>query len=438
VPDAEQELQSVRKELEALRFEHRRLQSSGSYRIAHLLVETWSSPRLWLSFPLRLLSLLFALRRSKRLMDSDTTILAQLRNEWEKLCEQAVSHNTPLVFLFSGTTYIQGIRGNRPIRQAQALLRSSSSILFSYYRLRRDEPLPDYQSNRLVQMPQDITLQMLPEIASANLGSAPRLFVVSYPWPGIEKQIELFHRYGWRVIYDCRDDWQAFARAGMARWFRTGIERKLVKQCDATFCVSKPLLVKMQRLAPKEAVYLVPNAVDADFVPADYQRKPAEPLTVGYFGHLSSAWFDWSSLIRIADTCPNINFEIIGHGAPPDLILPSNVFLIGAQPWENLYRFASSWSAAIIPFRMGKLADGVDPIKIYEYLSLGLPTVSFRMPQIEDYPYTWTVDSVDAFCKALRHACGVTVEPSVIEDFIKNNTWEKRAEQLLMMARNKC
>jgi hypothetical protein len=60
------------------------------------------------------------------------------------------------------------------------------------------------------------------------------------------------------------------------------------------------------------------------------------------------------------------------------------------------------WSTAVIPFRMGPLADGVDPIKIYEYLAFGLPVVSFRMPQISDYPYTITVDSVGAFCDALR------------------------------------
>src|SRR5690606_28885361 len=112
-------------------------------------------------------------------------------------------------------------------------------------------------------------------------------------------------------------------------------------------------------------------------------------------------WFDWQAFIQIAEKCPQYRFEIIGHSALAGLQLSDNIHLLGPKPWHELHRYASRWRVAIIPFRMGPLADGVDPIKIYEYLSFGLPVVSFLMPQIKDYPYTSTVASVEEFCAAL-------------------------------------
>lgn len=215
------------------------------------------------------------------------------------------------------------------------------------------------------------------------------------------------------------------------------VEKELVKHCDKTICVAAPLVEKMTALAPGRQVELVPNAVERDFLPLDYQHKPVEPPIVGYFGHLSDAWFDWKSFIEIAEQRPQLTFEVIGHSAPQGLNLPSNIKMLGPKPWHELHHYAYRWKVGIIPFRMGRLADGVDPIKIYEYLSFRLPVVSFRMPQIDNYPYTTTVESIPDFCLALDAAITMTVESSEIEKFIKNNTWEKRAEQLINIAQKR-
>src|SRR5690606_36011203 len=95
---------------------------------------------------------------------------------WTTLADQAKADSAPVIFLFSGTTFIQGTRGNRPIRQTQALLRQGARVLFSYHRSRFDDPLPGWNAPGLVQMPQDVTLQLLQDIAEADLGSAPKLF----------------------------------------------------------------------------------------------------------------------------------------------------------------------------------------------------------------------------------------------------------------------
>lgn len=428
---AERQLEVVQEQLETLQLEYKQLESSSSYRLGRLLTKAMNSPKRLLSLPRELWRLVQDVRSQRKPPTSESAVFLQLKNAWKLLANKARNQQNPVVFLFSGTTFIQGTRGNRPIRQTQALLADGVNVLFSYYRARFDDPLPSYQSDGLVQMPQDVTLQLIAEIAKADLAECPKLFIISYPYPGIEQQVTIFKQQGWTVIYDCRDDWEEFSKVGMARWFKQGVEKELIRQCDRTICVSSPLVDKMAQMVPESQVDLVPNAVESDFLPLDYRHSPVEPSTVGYFGHLSEAWFDWESFALIASNCSHLQFEVIGHSDPLGLDLPANVQLLGPKPWHELHLYASRWKVAMIPFRMGRLADGVDPIKIYEYLSFGLPVVSFRMPQINDYPYTKTVDSVADFCAALELATKTQVDINKIQAFIKQNTWEIRAKQLI-------
>ncbi len=432
---SDQSQHELQAQLQALRQEHQRVTSSFSYRLGLLLTSAIRSPRRLIRLPLDLWRLWRERRAAMGPGVADPQLVTQIVDQWKSLAQRAREEQTPLVVLFSGTTSVQGTRGNRPIRQTQALLRSGAAVFFSYHRSRTDEGLPEPQHPLLLQSPVDITLRLLETLANTELQGCRKLFVVSYPLPGVERFVELFRRRGWGVVYDCRDDWEEFAKVGMARWFNASVERQLVRSCDATLCVSGPLVCKMQRLAPGSRVMLMPNAVERDYVSADYRRQPIQSGIVGYFGHLSPAWFDWDALKRVAEMRPQLRFEIIGHSEPAGLQLPANIVLLGPKPWQVLHEYAARWSAAMIPFRMGPLADGVDPIKIYEYFALQLPVVSFRMPQIAGYPYTWTVDSPEAFCRALDDACRCEPDAGILADFIASNTWEVRAVQLLDWAK---
>ena len=426
--------EALERELTSLQAEYRRVLDSTSYRVGRLLVDAVRSPRAMMRLPLECAVLIRELLRRRQPPAPGSAQYQETELGWKSLKNFVRSSGKKdFVFLFSGTACVQDTRGNRPIRQTQALLAKGVPVFFSYHRSRFDEELPSQDIEGLAQSPIDITLQLLDDIAAADFGEGVRrLFIVSYPYKGIERYVDVFRRNGWAVVYDCRDDWEEFALVGMAPWFSSQVEQNLVARVDRTFCVSRPLVAKMRDLAPGSCVELMPNAVEADFLPAGYRREPEmSPQIVGYFGHLSAAWFDWESFIEVARVCSQYRFEVIGHSAPEGLDLPKNIILLGPRPWQELHRYAARWSAAVIPFRMGRLADGVDPIKIYEYLSFGLPVVSFLMPQINDYPYTTTVNDVEAFCAALEKACKEVPKFGVIEEFLSRNTWEVRAEKLL-------
>ena len=338
------------------------------------------------------------------------------------------------VFMFSGTTFIQKLRANRPIRLTKTMRQMGVPVLFNYHRWRNTDELPPYEDELLFQSPIDYTEKLLAELTQFRPKGKKCVFVVSYPHPSIARILNRFNAQGWLTIYDCRDDWEEFEKVGMAKWFKSAIEKYVVKNCDAVCCVSSPLQKKMQQYDQSKRVELLPNAYDPLFLSSNYQRKPSSPPKIGYFGHLTSAWFDWDTLRNVAIARPSYIFEIIGHGAADDLELPPNVNLLGPKVHEEISQIAQEWSVTIICFKIGKLADGVDPIKIYEYLGLGLPVVSLRMPQIDDYPYTQTVETVSEYTKAIDRALDLKIDRKALSAWLTDNTWDSRAIRMLEMA----
>lgn len=343
-------------------------------------------------------------------------------------------NHSHFVVMYGGTTFIQNIRANRPIRLTQVLKNLNTPVLFNFHRWKETDPIPNYDGGPVFQSPIDKTPGLIERALQWNLGPTRAILVVSYPHPSVVRLINLANVRGWATIYDCRDDWEEFHKVDMAKWYRKGVEQFVVNNCDLTCCVSRPLVAKMRSYTTTEPVELLPNAYDPEFLSPDYARRPEAQPIVGYFGHLTDRWFDWDSLCWIAKQRPQMQFELIGHAEPKGLRLPPNVSLLGPKAHAEICDIAARWRVGIIPFRVGKLADGVDPIKIYEYFALGLPVVSFRMPQIADYPHTTTVDSREAFVTALDAAAKVQVDPAVLKNYIASNTWQHRAEQLLRWA----
>jgi len=333
-----------------------------------------------------------------------------------------------IVFIFSGTTYVQDIKANRPIRLAKEFLKKGVAVIFSYHRWKKNEPIPEYNGGLLFQIPVDVTIQMFSRIMEIK-GMERKMFMISYPHPSIPKIMNRYKINSWLCIYDARDDWDEFEKVGQAKWYRVFNEKYIVSNSDFVTAVSTELCQKLDFYEPKKPVILSRNALDDDFLSKDYKRTKNNEILIGYFGHLTGSWFDWESLILIAEKCSTYRFEIIGHSGPVDLKLPNNIHLLGPKNSIEINDIASRWKVGIIPFKINKLSAAVDPIKIYEYLALGLPVVSFFMPQIKNYPNTRLANSVDEFANELDLALKNNTSNIEIDKWLKENTWQDRVDQ---------
>jgi len=338
-----------------------------------------------------------------------------------------------LVFMFSGTTFVQDVRANRPIRLTSELMKRGIPVIFNYHRWRRTDEHPEYKGDLLFQIPIDVTKQFMAKLATLQT-TKKKIFIVSYPHPIIPKILNRFKVNGWMNLYDARDDWEEFQKVGQAKWYNSGIEKYIVRNCDHVTAVSWPLGDKLNAYDPLDKVQVVPNALSPNFLSPNYKWEGSSQVKIGYFGHLTSSWFDWDALIEIANSRPNYHFEIIGHSAPDDLQLPLNIDLMGPKTHPEINVIAAEWKVAIIPFKPGLLADAVDPIKIYEYMALDLPTVSFRMPQIDSYPYTITVDNNEEFGFALDEFVRCRPKKAALKKWLATNTWGDRVDNLLELS----
>lgn len=343
-----------------------------------------------------------------------------------------------IVFLFSGTTYIQDIRANRPIRLAKYFIENNIPVIFSYHRWNRNESIPEYSGDLLFQTPIDITLQMMDRISKIE-NIEHKMFMISYPHQAIPKLLNRFRIKSWKCIYDARDDWEEFEKVGQAKWYKSSNEKYIVRNADYVTAVSQVLADKLQLYEPIHPVTVNRNALSDNFLSPSYKKRKSEENIAGYFGHLTGSWFDWERLIEIAKLRPAIKFEIIGHSEPQELELPANIELLGPKNHTEINDIASYWKVGIIPFKVGKLSDAVDPIKIYEYFALGLPVVSFRMPQIMEYPYTLTVESTQEFADALDEYIKKPPMRQILNKWLLENKWEHRAEEYrsLLLERSK-
>jgi glycosyltransferase involved in cell wall biosynthesis len=155
---------------------------------------------------------------------------------------------------------------------------------------------------------------------------------------------------------------------------------------------------------------------------------------VGYVGHLTPAWFDWNKVNRLAERMPEVTFEIIGHGLPDHLKLPENVRFLGHKTHDELLDIVPDWQVALIPFVPSPLTFGVDPNKIYEYLALGLRTVTADMGAVRACPSTWVYTSFEGLEQSVREALCRPFsadELEQMEDFLARSTWRQRAEAML-------
>ena len=149
---------------------------------------------------------------------------------------------------------------------------------------------------------------------------------------------------------------------------------------------------------------------------------------------MTDSWFDWDSLKQIAIKRPKYQFEIIGHSEPEDLVVPENIHILGPKNHAEINEIAAKWAVAIIPFKMGPLADGVDPIKIYEYMALELPTVSLECPKSTTIHQQLLLRMSKTFCAALDEFSNYRPRRGSLKAWLQSNRWEDRVDHFLNLS----
>lgn len=211
----------------------------------------------------------------------------------------------------------------------------------------------------------------------------PLVFVFTPNITGILKHLKLKG-----LVYYCIDELKGYKDVDAARLEE--MEISIMEQADCVIACSKLLADKKQIHNPR--TYYVPHGVEWDMfrsaineslpIPADIMHL-TRPI-IGYFGFLSHDWIDFELLRHIAESHPEWRLVLIGKSRLDlNQILPQkNIHFLGVKAFEDLPSYCRQFSVGIIPFVLNELTLHSNPLKLFEYLSSGLPVVSVDIPEV--------------------------------------------------------
>ncbi len=335
--------------------------------------------------------------------------------------------------MFIAPTEFEASEGQRSYHLALEFARRGWKVVFGYWRWHMGEERPrPAQVPGIFELPLDVLL-VDPERALRPVNSGQGLLFLEFPIPASFQFLATANARGYLTVYDAVDDWRAFYAAAQAPWYETDFERGLGASCDVILAVSHTLAnVVGQRC--RRTVHLAPNAWSPDLL---HEAAPVPlgrgPITLGYFGHLTEAWFDWDLLIECARRRPEWRIQLIGYGGGwRTTHLPPNTNYIGKLPRAGLAAYAAAWDVGIIPFRAGGVAAAADPIKTYEYLAFDIPVVGagIQAPSGAE-AFVRVAGDVDGFVRAVEMAAASREEQaSGRRAFAAANTWERRVDAI--------
>lgn len=261
-------------------------------------------------------------------------------------------------------------------------------------------------------------------------------YLLTLPSKDFVEFIPVAQSLGFKVIYDIMDEWEEFSEVGQAIWWHEDLELRAIQSSDRVTAVSDVLVAKFSRL--RTDIVCVSNGLRTmshrEHFVSNRNHSLNGNIVVGYFGHLTDAWFDWPAILDLAARNPGIELHLVGYGEPEwvaDRIrhLP-NIKLKGFIPAEKLADVASTWHIAFIPFVDGPLVRAVDPIKIYEYLYFGLPVIASGMPHLATYPETFVLDSLrdsgPLINELFKRLCAGELDYSAMARFTSASLWRER------------
>lgn len=224
-----------------------------------------------------------------------------------------------------------------------------------------------------------------------------------------------------RVVYDITDDWLDASGTDRELVRRRRAEHAMLDIADAVLVCSPELAHRRSAIRP---VTLVPNAVDGEFFRTPQPRPGDLPrgTCVVYVGTLHADRVDVELVAECARTLPAVEFVFVGpqlldHPSAARLRTFANVHLLGARPYASVPGYLQHADVVIVPHVVSDFTRSLDPIKAYECLAVGRPTLATPLPGFEGMPaplYTSpTADFPDRLAQLVKDPPATSPDRSV-------------------------
>ncbi len=243
-------------------------------------------------------------------------------------------------------------------------------------------------------------------------------------------------RTGWPILYDITDDWQLSPLPPRALRRLVANENLLLDRADAVVVCSPDLARTRGRT---RTVELIPNGVDVGLFRSPRPRPaalPAGPVAL-YVGTLHTERVDVDLILDLAGARPDVQVVLVGPNSLPAeetarLDRVPTIHLLGPRPYEQVPAFMQHADIMIVPHQVNPFTESLDPIKAYECLAVGRPTVATPVAGFRQLGPPVVVADRAGFAAAVTTALASASPPGgpVGEADDTVPTWHHRAESM--------
>lgn len=111
---------------------------------------------------------------------------------------------------------------------------------------------------------------------------------------------------------------------------------------------------------------------------------------ITYIGTISQ-WINWDLILKSLKSFDNIEYHFYG---PLDCTVPSHerIFYKGILPQNKIADAMQASDLLVMPFYVNSLIESVNPVKLYEYILSGIPSMACGYSESEkfsDYVYLY-------------------------------------------------
>ncbi|MBR3144223.1 glycosyltransferase [Candidatus Saccharibacteria bacterium] len=259
-------------------------------------------------------------------------------------------------------------------------------------------------------------------------------------------KIEKIQEHGYKIVYEYIDEFHEDVSGSLVYQLETweklpklkpylvlASAGKLYDEAKAHFTDSKVIMSK-NAVNVEDFDYHTKRAVPSDLNKIIKNKKPI----VGYYGALA-LWLDYDLISEVAKNNKDVNFVLLGVNYQNALSKLDqsidNIYYLGPKKYKELANYSACFDVAIIPFKTGEIAKGTSPVKLFEYMAMGLPTVGTKdLNECKGYEYVYLAKDSKDFSKLINKAIEEHKDKKVREALLeqaKDNSWQSRAEDII-------
>ncbi|SHJ85920.1 Glycosyltransferase involved in cell wall bisynthesis [Tessaracoccus bendigoensis DSM 12906] len=248
-------------------------------------------------------------------------------------------------------------------------------------------------------------------------------------WPVIERMRRS------TLVFNRSDLQSAFPEAN-GEWV-ADLEYQFLVHSNLVLYVSHELMRRDEAIVGSRS-HFIDHGVDLGHFskegPVDPEIETFPRPRIGFFGGLDDYVVDMDLLLDVARRIPGASLVLIGDAtcSMEELTGLPNVHWLGFRSYHDIPALGRGFDVALMPWLDNEWIRFANPIKLKEYLALGLPVVSTDYPEVEAYrEMVRVVADRGDFVDEVQAVLEDPGDPDRRAAFVEPYSWAGRAAVLL-------